>query len=175
MRSEMQQILSTCELFPLEVVLTRLLPKLGFHEVNVMGRRSEGQRSTEGGFEIEALLYRENQPIRTIVKIVRDDVRIRNVDEVVGAMTRVDAPFAIIFGTGKLCRNVEHLSRTKVGRKLTILSGDDFARLLIEHEIGTMGRLIAKGVDRKYFEFLHKECNAVVQFMKRRNRRLRKS
>lgn len=159
--SPMQVALQNCSLHALLIVTSKALTHAGFGDVQIMGRRRTTQRTRLGGFEMLCEMYVNAKPIRVVVKVIRDDIRVRMLDELTGVLLRTHADFGLIvtpFGvTGRASRIVADYKPAR----LEIIEGRALEELVTRFGIGVRGNGL---VDYAYFGQLEEAAQHIQAF-----------
>ena len=158
---ELKRSLQSASLHPLLLMVSKVLSRSGYGDVQIMGRRLPRQKSKDGGHEILCELTQGPRSFRTVVKVVRDSVRIRNLDELAGTMIRTHADSGIVISprhvTGK-ARDLLHAYDMEV----SVVDGETLSAWLVQLGIG----IKANGqVDRDYFNGLEAISPEIITFM----------
>lgn len=136
----LEAALSRCSLHALLLITSKVLAQAGYGDIEVLDRRQRRQKSRFGGHELLCQTTFGLFPSKVIVKVIQDDIRVRMVDELVGAITRTKADAGIIVSPGRLtARAKENLERYG---HITIhaIEGDQLASLLATYHIGLRSR-----------------------------------
>lgn len=128
--------LRTASLYPLTIIIERLLMCSGFDDVRSMGRRKSRQKSKLGGFDLECRTCIGSVDAKVIVKVLRDDVRIRNVEEMVGTRDRCGAHLGLIIATGNVSKFPQQNLATYRAKGVEWWDGEMLAEKLTRYLIG---------------------------------------
>lgn len=121
-----------CSLHALILLLSACLSRAGFGDVEVMDRRTPGQKSRYGGYELRCRAVHGTTEIVVIVKVVRDSVRLRMLDELAGAVLRSKAHVGIL-ATPFAAKDAKH----EYGAvHVETLDGVEIAKLLVKFRLG---------------------------------------
>lgn len=139
------------------ILVSDLLPKLGYTNVVFSGRKHKRGRSKSGGRDLEA--YSETQVMATQTLVVAKQYRLqrRFIDELRGTMLRLGTPAGLVFTTKPLWKSAIDAARAFRGRPIRVIGGREFALLLIEHRIGVKPRWSSPlnpqsfEIDREFF------------------------
>ncbi|MGV3615279.1 MAG: restriction endonuclease [Fimbriimonas sp.] len=88
--------LEGASLHSLLMCVSKALTRSGFGDVEIQDRRSSRQKSRHGGHELTCLSSVGGYPLKVVVKVVRDDVRTRMVDELAGTVLRTQADLGLL-------------------------------------------------------------------------------
>lgn len=145
---QLEGVLRTSSLHALVIVVTKALSRSGFGDVEILDRRTEKQKSRFGGHELQCITEIGNMPGKVIVKIVRDSVRTRMVDELAGTVLRTGADRGLIVTPFRMTKGAkENLDRYKPAQ-VDVVDGQSLVSMLKKHGIGIRGR---GEVDFAYF------------------------
>lgn len=124
------EALQNCSLHALLMLTSKTLTRAGFGDVEILDRRDTGQKSRYGGHEMCCMAAVGTVPVKVIVKVIRDDVRTRMLDELAGAVLRNSADFGLIVSP-------YHVSASASGRqagyrpaRVETMDGDSLASLM---------------------------------------------
>lgn len=88
--------LQGCSHHALLMLVSKALTRAGFGDVEIQDRRDAGQKSRHGGHEISCLAALGPVPLKVLVKVVRDDLRIRHFDELAGGVIRCGTDLGLL-------------------------------------------------------------------------------
>jgi len=108
----------------------------GFDDVRSMGRRRSRQKSKLGGFDIECCTTIGSIDAKVVIKILRDDIRIRNVEEMVGTRDRCGAHLGLIIATGRVSKFPQKHAETYKAKGVEWWDGEKLAERLTRYLIG---------------------------------------
>lgn len=162
MREELQQALQQCSLHALLMITSGALSRTGFGDVQILDRRMPRQKSRFGGHELVCYAAVGTLPLRLIIKVVCDPIRLRHLDELAGTIDRTGADLGIIASphalSGGALENRESYSKSR----LEILDGPVLTDLLMRCGMG-----IDDGeVDYAYFEGLELASPRILKCIK---------
>ena len=160
---ELQATLKQCSLHSLLLVTSRAFARAGFGDVQILDRRQSKQKSRFGGHEIMCDLSVGFFPVRIIVKVLQDGVRLRHLDELAGTVRRTTADMGIVVSPHSLTAGAEaHLNGYQPMR-IEVVTGSAFARLLSTYHVGVRSR---GEVDYAYFSALEDASEKLISFLK---------
>ena len=155
--------LQSCSLHALLMLTSKTLALSGFGDTEILDRRQSKQKSRHGGHELRCQTTFGLLPVKVIVKVVQDSVRLRMLDELTTAVKRTGSDFGLLVATGRIGRQA--LKEREFYRRegIAILDGTTLAALLRKHQIGTRG----KGeVDYAFFGSLEEASLRVLSFVR---------
>lgn len=155
-------VLRTSSLHVLLIVVSKVLSRSGFGDVQILGRRQERQKSKFGGHEVQCLTQLGNLPAKVLVKVVRDTVRLRAVDELAGAVARTGSDRGLIVSAYGVCQSAEE-ALLNPALKVDVLSGDGLADLMVKFGFGVRP---SGQPDYAYFGQLEEVSPKILGFMK---------
>src|SRR5690606_28594494 len=126
---ELEGMLRSSSLHALLIVVTKLLSRSGYGDVEVLDRRLERQKSRNGGHELQCITQIGNMPGKVIVKIVRDSVRTRMVDELAGAVLRTGADRGLIVSPFRLTKRAKESLGEYKAAKVDVVEGPMLASM----------------------------------------------
>lgn len=136
--SPLEAALKRLSLHPLITLVSRVLTRAGYGEAQLQNRLKERQKSRQGGCDMLFEATFGTRPVRVAVKVLRDSVRIRMLDELCGVVQRTKADMGFIVATGHITRNARPLL-DQYGPDIHVLDGSALASLLETYGIGTKG------------------------------------
>lgn len=151
--------------FHVQMLLVRqLLDRLGYKQLQFMGRRERKEKTYLGGHEFTAddrlgLFY-----VQTVVKFVGQEVRVRMLDELAGVVRRTGSDYGILISTHGLTNSAEFHLGSHEPIRIRVVTGTEFARLLIQHKIGVR-EVQGLEVDEPFFRHLDRMSRQVSRFI----------
>lgn len=155
--------LQALPLHPLLMVVAKALARAGYGDVRITGRRTPKGKSDDGGHEILCERDLGTVPVRIAVKVVRDAVRVRMLDELAGVVARTGCDLGLVvtpFAPGKTV--AAELARTvRPGPRVEVMDGAALARLLVRYGIGVREK---GSVDYPFFRELEEASLRILTF-----------
>ncbi|ARU41214.1 hypothetical protein CCB80_08730 [Armatimonadetes bacterium Uphvl-Ar1] len=159
----MLHVLQGSSLHSLLLLTSKVLSRSGFGEVQVLDRRETRQKSRFGGHELMCESTFGSLPVKVIVKVINDSVRLRMLDELVGAVQRTKADLGIIVSPRHVTASARKLQDHYKASRVNIIDGTELADRLTRLGIGVR----PKGdVDFQFFGALEEVGHRVTAFMK---------
>ncbi|MEI7575540.1 MAG: restriction endonuclease [Armatimonadota bacterium] len=156
------QMLQTCSLHEIEMLLQMTLSREGFGDIEIMHRRKSKQKSRYGGYDLVCRKGTGFGLETVIIKVVRDTVRIRHLSELVGEVDRSKADLGIIVSPFGLCDSAgEELPKYSRAR-IKVVDGQRLARLLAKYSLGIRP---SGEVDYAYFTGLKAASLRIISFL----------
>ncbi|MBS1714605.1 MAG: restriction endonuclease [Armatimonadetes bacterium] len=159
---QVKYALQNCSLHSLLMLTSKALKRAGFGDVQILDRRQSRQKSRYGGHELLCQTEFGTVPAKVVVKVVRDSVRQRMLDELAGTVIRRNADMGILVAT----KHVSALARRNRERynplRLEIIDGDALAGLLAKYGIGVRPH---GEVDYAFFGKLEEQSFRVLSFL----------
>jgi len=144
-------------------MVSKVLARSGYGEVKLMDRRTVRQKSRDGGHELLCELVTGAEVHRVVVKLVRDSIRIRNLDEIVGTINRTGADSGLVVSPYHITREARRLKASYTGVSIGIVDGNELANWLRLHGIG----ILPEGeVDYAFFGHMEDLAEGVREFLK---------
>lgn len=160
----LQKALQQCSLHALLIICSKVLTRSGFGDVQILDRRQNKQKSRFGGHELLCQTNLGFIPIKMIVKVARDTVRTRMLDELAGTVIRTSADLGLIITPYHLTtRAVKHKDAYK-GVRIDSLDGSGLADLLRRYQYGV---LLSGKVDYGFFTSLEESAIAFMPYILR--------
>jgi len=126
---ELTGALQQCSLHALLMLTSKALSRAGF-DTELLDRRQTRQKSRNGGHEILCVARLGNIPVRMIVKVIRDDVRTRMLDELAGAVLRSSADLGLIVSPFNVSPKMEAKQAGYRPARVEAVGGDSLASLM---------------------------------------------
>ncbi len=159
----MRNMLKRSSLHTLLLLTSKMLARTGFGDVEILDRRETKQKSRFGGHELQCETSLGALPLKVIVKVINDGVRLRMLDEMAGAVMRTKADLGIIVSPHHLTSSAEqHLASHKSAR-VVVIDGVEFARRLVRLGIGVRD---FGEVDYQFFGKLEEIGGRALAFMR---------
>lgn len=154
--------LQNTSLHALLMIVSKGLARAGFGDVSIQDRRQPRQKSRHGGHEIQCLTSVGSLPSKVVVKVIRDSVRVRMLDELAGTVLRTGADLGLIISPFQLTRKAKaHLSSYGVAR-ISALDGGALSDLLVRTGIGVRG---SGSVDYEFFGGIEEVAEKLEAFL----------
>lgn len=120
----------------LELIVQQLLSASGFDDIRHQGRSTSGQKTRHGGFEFECRTTIGAVPARVVVKVLREDIRLRGADEMLGVRQRRGAHLGLIITTKSATQKLESLKARFQAGGVEWWDGNDIANAMVKYQIG---------------------------------------
>lgn len=159
----LEDALKRCSLHSLLILTSRALSRAGLGDVQLLDRRQSRQKSRYGGHELLCEMSVGMIPVRIIVKVIQDSVRLRMLDELAGSVRRTGADMGLIVSPHGLTANAERSLGSYAPMRLVALTGRTFSELLSRYHIGVRSR---GGVDYAFFAGLEDASGRLISFLK---------
>lgn len=155
--------LQNTSLHALLMLVSKGLTRAGFGDVQILDRRQSRQKSRFGGHELQCFTSVGNLPGKVVVKVIRDGIRVRMLDEMAGVIQRTGADLGLIISPFHITRKAKKVVSDYRGTRINVLDGEALAELLKQYEIGIRGK---GGVDYAFFGGLEELAERLTQFMR---------
>lgn len=170
---QVQEVLQKVSFHVLLLSVSKVLSREGYSDVELLGRRTTRQKSYLGGCDLVA-----RQPLgvfqtKSLVKVIQDNVRLRMLDEMSGAMPRCKANFGIIVTPFGCTKQVRDRNASYPGHPIRIVDGAELANLMVKHRIGVREQFGTLCIDEGYFEALRDRSGKLLTFLKNADKELR--
>lgn len=132
----LEQKLQECSFHALLILASKALTRTGFGDVQALDRRHSRQKSRHGGHELLCQTQLGNVPFKVIVKVIRDTVRVRMLDELAGAVQRTRADMGLIISPFPLSHRSREMATKYTGSRIETMDGPALASLLASQGIG---------------------------------------
>lgn len=132
--------LQRSSLHSLLMLTSKLLAQSGFGEVQILDRRATRQKSRHGGHELVCSFTVGSLPMKVIVKVINDAVRLRMLDELAGAVLRTKSDLGLIVSPHHVTASASRYQGTYRGARVEIMDGSELARQLTARGIGVRSK-----------------------------------
>lgn len=156
---QLSAALQNTSLHVLLMILSKALSRSGYGDVQILDRRLPKQKSRHGGHEMLCEATLAGRTVRVVVKVLRDSVRIRNLDELAGTVIRMKADSGLIVSPFHVTNQAKKLLAVHNPVKLWVIDGEGLADLLKAQRIGVRG---AGDVDYAYFGAMEEMSDRVL-------------
>ena len=143
-------------------IISRVLTRAGYGEARLQDRLKEKQKSRSGGCDLLFEATFGTREVRVAVKVLKDTIRTRMLDEMCGVVRRTKADMGFLvtpFSLGKRARELLTLYKPEIH----VIDGAALAELLQLYGIGTKGPGV---VDYEFFAWLEHYSDRTVNYMK---------
>ncbi|MBB6053941.1 restriction endonuclease [Armatimonas rosea] len=121
-------------------LLSLLLTRLGYQDVQLAGRTDWKGRNKGGGYDLTATLPGGLYPRRIVIQAKQfdKDSRIfqRHADELRGAAIRVSAAEAVLITSGPISKSIDAVGLCLPILPIRLMGGEQLLELLVKHQIG---------------------------------------
>lgn len=162
--AELRSILQNCSLHAFLLLTSRTLTRLGYGDVEVMDRRTRAGKTRYGGHELLCEGQFGDRPVRVIVKVLLDSIRVRNVDELAGTVVRTGADSGIVVSPFHVSRPASKALDRYGPVRIGAVDGDKMAHWLTQLRIG-----VREGgtIDYVFFSQLEEHSDLVLSLLER--------
>lgn len=160
----MIHVLKQSSLHSLLLLTAKMLSRSGFGEVQILDRRETRQKSRFGGHELLCETSLGSLPVKVIVKVINDSIRLRMLDELAGAVLRTKADLGIIVSPHHLTSSAKRYQASYKSARLSVIDGAALAERLGRLGIGIRAH---GGPDYAFFIELEEMGRRVSDFMRR--------
>lgn len=154
--------LQRCSLHALLVCVSKALARSGFGDVQILDRRSSGQKSRFGGHELLCEATAGDRPLRVIVKVVLQPARTRMGDELAGAVLRNRADIGLLVTPFKVSARLLAAQAGYFPARIELLDGDALAELMRRSGVGVRA---GGSVDYAFFAQLEEVSLKILDFV----------
>lgn len=156
---ELQVKLKECSLYGLLLVTQVALTRAGYGDVQFQDRRESRQKTRHGGHELLCRMRVGEVTSHIVVKVIKDGIRTRMLDEAMGTADRRRADFAMIVSPHNLSPKVAPHQGEYSKTPLQVFDGLNLARLVAKHGVG----LRQDGsIDYAYYEVMRQEARQLL-------------
>lgn len=158
-KEELQRLLKHCSLHVHLILLSQVLARSGYGDVQILNRRHNRQRSSLGGCELLCQSTIGPSPVKVIVKVINDSVRTRMLDELSGAIDRTASDFGILVTPHDLNETKRKLQAAYKRSHIEVIDGSLLADMLFQFRIAV--RPNGKP-DYLHLQYLEEEAEALL-------------
>ncbi len=119
----MLHMLQNSSLHTLLLLTAKVLSRTGFGEVQILDRRETRQKSRFGGHELMCESSFGSLPLKVIVKVINDGIRVRMLDELAGAVIRTKADLGIIVSPRHVTATARKLQPHYQAARVNVIDG----------------------------------------------------
>lgn len=156
-------LLQRSSLHTLLILTSKVLARSGFGEVTYLDRRDTRQKSRFGGHELMCESSFGSLPLKVIVKVINDGVRIRMLDEMAGAVMRTKADLGIIVSPRHVTATAKKLQPHYKSARVNVIDGTELAQRLRDLKIAVRP---SGEPDYRFFGELEEVAHRVSAFMR---------
>jgi hypothetical protein len=160
----MQCMLQQSSLHSLLMLTSQALARRGFGDVQILDRRETRQKSRLGGHELICQFALGPLPMKAIVKVINDAVRLRMLDEMAGAVLRTRADLGLIVSPHHITASAARFQGRYGSARVEVVAGEALADILMELGIGMRGR---QEIDYQFFESLEEYGALSAEFLRK--------
>lgn len=164
MSEPMLEMLETASLHGLLIALSKALSRSGFGDVQILDRRCTRQKSRFGGHELVCDTAIGPYPLRIAVKVVKDHIRTRMVDELAGTVIRTHSDMGILVSPYNRNRSVAALQGAHRPLRIEFLDGERLCKFMKRSGVGVRP---AGEIDYAYFSALEEVATRIERFLQR--------
>lgn len=161
-RLQIRHLVQGCSLHATLLLVAKALSRSGYGDIEILDRREPRQKSRFGGCELLCRSSFANVPVRIIVKVVRDSVRVRMLDEMAGAIDRTQADFGIVVSTADLPNTARIARRSYRKSRVEVIDLELLTDMLFKFRIGVRP---GGSPDYAYFGALDDQMRRVNSFL----------
>jgi restriction endonuclease Mrr len=158
----LERALQDCSLHALLIICSKVLTRSGFGDVQILDRRQSRQKSRYGGYELICQTNLGFLPVRMIVKVVRDTVRTRMLDELAGATVRSSADFGLIITPYHLTKKAVKHKESYKNVRIEALEGAALSELLQRYGFGVA---LSGKADPAFFKSLEESAASFMPYI----------
>lgn len=160
--SHLELQLRECSLHALLILASKALTRSGFGDVQILDRRHSRQKSRHGGHELLCQASLGNVPVSVVVKVIKDSIRVRMLDELAGTVQRMKADLGLIITPFGASAKAKSKLQSYTASRIELLDGAGFSQLLTRYHIGASNK---DEIDYSFFESLEEASEKVLQFI----------
>lgn len=162
MTDALPPVLQECSLHSLLICVSRTLTRSGFGDVQILDRRRSKQKSRFGGHELMCETTLGSYPVKVVVKVIKDDVRTRMVDELAGTVMRTNADLGLLVTPFNVSERVRAAQGAYRPLRLEFIDGNRLAELMRCSGVGVRSK---GSVDYAFFSELEDVSERLLAFL----------
>ncbi len=155
--------LRECSLHELLILTSKALTRSGFGDVQILDRRHSRQKSRHGGHELLCQTSLGTVSVSVVVKVIRDSIRVRMLDELAGTVQRMKADMGLIISPFEASPKAKSKLPSYSASRIEVMDGAGLSQLLSRYHIGTCND--GEMVDWQFFESLGDASEKVLHFL----------
>lgn len=156
---ELQVKLKECSLYGLLLVTQVALTRAGYGDVQFQDRRESRQKTRHGGHELLCRMQVGEVTSHIVVKVIKDGIRTRMLDEAMGTADRRRADFAMIVSPHNLSPKVAPKQAEYTKTPLQVFAGMGLAALVAKYGVGIRNN---GSIDYAYYEVMKHEADELI-------------
>jgi restriction endonuclease Mrr len=160
----LQRVLQRSSLHSLLLVTSKMLSRSGFGDVQILDRREPRQRSRFGGHELLCETNVGSLPVRIVVKVINDAVRLRMLDELAGVVIRTKSDLGLIVTPHHLTASARRHQEAFHSARIEVIDGVRLAEKLTSLGIGVREK---GSIDFAFFMALEEAADRITAFMRK--------
>jgi len=161
-RSELRNLIQESSLHATLLLVAKALSRSGYGDIEILDRREPRQKSRYGGCELLCRSSFANVPVRIIVKVIRDSVRVRMLDEMAGAIDRTKSDFGIVVSTADLSQRARTVRQAYRKSRVEVIDLELLTDMLAKFRIGVRP---SGSPDYAFFGALNDQIRRVNKFL----------
>lgn len=161
-KQALQEVLKGSSLHVCLMLVAKVLTRTGYGDIQVLGRRHRLQKSRVGGCELQCHTSMGSVPIRVIIKLIKDSVRTRMLDEMAGAIDRTKSDFGIVVSTEKLSEKARRTRKEYKKSRVEIIDLCLLTEMLQKFRIGVRP---GGEIDYAFFAAMEDQFDRVNEFL----------
>lgn len=159
---ELAKLVRSSSLHTCLILTSKALSRSGYGDIELLGRRMPKQKSRIGGCELLCHTNLGAQPIRVIVKVIKDSVRTRMLDEMAGAIDRTRSDFGILVPMEELSGRLASVARRYERSRVEVIDIARLTEMLYRFRIGVRPN---GEPDYQFFADLDEQLDRVNEFL----------
>ena len=163
----LQRELQACPLHVLLLATQRALSRSGYGDVQFLGRFRRRQKSRLGGHDIVCETVMGASVHHVVVKVLRDTVRVRHLDELAGTVQRTRADTGLVVSPYGMTKAAAQTIGGGGVPRFHVVAGADMAEWFANYGVG-----VKKDgtVDRLFFRHLEEAAGKMDAFLKKHSK-----
>lgn len=127
---ELALALGNVSFHALQILISNVMSRAGWHETQILDRRETGRKSRFGGHEISCRSFIGPVAVKMVVKVLRDSGRTRMLDEMAGTVLRNGADLGLLVVPSKLSARIERAQGAYRPARIEVLDHEALASLM---------------------------------------------
>jgi hypothetical protein len=158
----LEEIVQNSSLHTCLMLVAKVLTRNGFGDIQILDRRMPRQKSRLGGCELLCVTSIGSVSVRVIIKVIRDSVRTRMLDELAGAIDRTGSDFGILVSNKRLPKGMSARHEMYVKSRVEVIDLALLVQMLVKFRVGVRP---AGEPDYAFFVDLEEKLDQVNDFL----------
>lgn len=132
----LQEAIRASSLHTSLMLVSKVLTRTGYGDISILDRREPKQKSRLGGCELLCQTSIGGVSIKVIIKVIKDSIRVRMLDEMAGAIDRTKSDFGMIVSTEFLSKKAQATKEEYQKSRVEVIDLSLLCQMLSKFRIG---------------------------------------